>query len=130
MSNVSTGLIGAIIGIGVFGGFTLAGSSNEDSNTPTAVKATAKSALLRISPPFTGLLISSVGKGSVSEQAGIKTGVILTKLNGVLITSTQQMHFAPKDPITFEVYADGSLKDITVEVGALGLEYDFVTAKN
>ncbi|MEE9311111.1 MAG: hypothetical protein V3V10_01740 [Planctomycetota bacterium] len=102
-------------------------AANEDEHP--AVIATAKSALLHISPPFTGLLVTSVSKGSVSEKAGLTTGVILTKMNGVLITSTQQMHSLPKGALTFEVYVDGSLKDIIVEAGALGLKYDFVTAK-
>lgn len=102
--------------------------ANEDEHP--AVKAAAQSSLLHISPPFSGLLVTSVSKGSVSEKAGLTTGVILTKMNGVLITSTSQMHTKPKGALTFEVYVDGSLKDIIVEAGSLGLKYDFVAAKN
>ncbi|MHC4840485.1 MAG: HEAT repeat domain-containing protein [Planctomycetota bacterium] len=95
-----------------------------------AVRDAASSALLHIAPPYTGLLVTSVSPGSMSANAGIKVGDILTKLNGKPITSTQMMHFSPNKETSFEVYSEGSLKDVSVAPGSMGMDYDFVVAKN
>lgn len=93
-----------------------------------AVRAAAESALLRVAPPVTGLLITRVSPGTKGASAGLKTGDILTKLNSQPITSKDAIHFGSGE-LKFEVFSEGVFKDVTVEPGALGIEYDFVKAK-
>lgn len=97
---------------------------NENENE--AVRAAAESALLHIDPPVSGLLITRVAPGTNGATAGLKTGDILTKLNGELITSSDALHFGGSGEIKFEVFSEGAFKDVTVAPGALGIEYEFV----
>jgi regulator of sigma E protease len=66
-----------------------------------------------------------VAKGSTAEQAGLKSGDVIFKLNGVEIESLQDIEYEigsriPK-PIDLEISRDGKIMNVTVQPSEVGL---------
>ena len=69
-----------------------------------------------------GLRVTKVGDASPAEEAGVKDGDILLKLNGVVMENREQMQNLLKemsagDEVTLEVERAGKAKTFTLELG-------------
>jgi len=70
----------------------------------------------------TGALVSSVGKNTPAEKAGIQTGDVILKFNGHLITRSADLpplvaEMAPGTPSKLEVWRKGKIRTLSVRVG-------------
>ncbi len=73
--------------------------------------------------PKGGLRVTKVGSKSPAEEAGIKAGDALLKLNGVALEKREQMQELLKelsagDEVTLDTECDGKPKTFTLELGA------------
>jgi putative serine protease PepD len=69
-----------------------------------------------------GAHVTIVQPGSPASNAGLKTGDVITAINGKPVTSTQQFietvdNFAPNDTITLTVMRSGSTQSVKVTLG-------------
>lgn len=69
-----------------------------------------------------GLRVMKVGSKSPAEEAGIKEGDIILKMNGVALENREQMQgllkeMAAGDGLTLETERDGKAKTLTLELG-------------
>jgi serine protease Do len=72
--------------------------------------------------PKGGLRVTKVGSGTPAEEAGIKEGDILLKLNGISLEKREQMQnllkeMAANDEVTLETERDGTAKTFTLNLG-------------
>ena len=72
--------------------------------------------------PEGGLRVTMVGKKTPAEEAGIKEGDILFKMNGTALTDREQMQGLLKemsagDELTFDFERAGKTQSITLELG-------------
>lgn len=70
-----------------------------------------------------GLKVTKVGKDTPAEKAGIKEGDVLRKLNGVELTTREQMQdllkeMAEGDPLDFEATRNGEPRNFKFKLGA------------
>ena len=70
----------------------------------------------------TGALVSSVEKDGPAEQAGLKTGDVVLKLDGKAVEQSGELarriaEMKPGTRATLEVWRDGGAKDVAVTVG-------------
>ena len=77
----------------------------------------------KLSQP-TGALIAEVTPGSPGEQAGLKTGDIVTELDGKSVTDSRQLQLmvAEKPPgsrVSMKIVRDGKEQTLTVQLGEL-----------
>ena len=71
-----------------------------------------------------GAMVSEPTKGSPADKAGIKTGDIITSVDGKSIKSPKQLAkviaaYAPNDKAKVSIWRDGTTQNITVELGKL-----------
>ena len=69
----------------------------------------------------TGCYVLSVTRGSNAEQAGFRTGDLITKVNGTEVSSTTAVNkalesFKVGDSVKFTVYRSGSEKELTLKL--------------
>ncbi len=77
----------------------------------------------KLSQPV-GALIAEVTPGSPGEQAGLKTGDIVTELDGKSVTDSRQLQLmiAEKPPgsrVSMKIVRDGKEQALTVQLGEL-----------
>jgi serine protease Do len=68
-----------------------------------------------------GAFVESVVEGSAAEKAGIKSGDVITNLNGVAIKSVAELQeqvgrYRPGDKITVEISRDNKIQKLKVEL--------------
>ena len=75
--------------------------------------------------PSAGILMRPSGEGSPAAQAGLTDGMIVTAINGEVLTSTEdviaylELNTAPGDTVTLSVVEqNGARRDLQVTVGA------------
>jgi serine protease Do len=78
-------------------------------------------------PDTKGALVSQVNKGSPAEQAGLKAGDVIVRLNGREIRDTQQLRnlvaaTAPGRSVKIDVVRDGKERTFNVTIGKLTAE--------
>jgi serine protease Do len=66
-----------------------------------------------------GVYVDGVNKGSASEEAGLKTKDVITKINGFSVNSSPELQeqvakYRPNDKITIEYLRDGKVETATV----------------
>ena len=86
------------------------------------VRRAASVALLRLDPPVSGMLVLAALPGNAGYRAGIRSGDILTKIDGQPLTGSGPLHGVEHSGAKFEVFSEGAFKDITLERGEMGLE--------
>lgn len=69
-----------------------------------------------------GILVSEVTEGSPAEEAGLKQGDVIVKLNGKTLESVNELRnrialIVPKTDAEFEIIREGKARNITVVIG-------------
>jgi serine protease Do len=69
-----------------------------------------------------GIYIEDVTKDGPGDKAGLTSGDIITKINGVEVTTTTELNKEKNkcsigDKITLTVYSNNNYKDVTVTLG-------------
>ena len=70
-----------------------------------------------------GIVVYSVAQGSPAEQAGIRSGDIITKFGDTAVTSYASMiseknKYAAGETVTITVYRDRQLQELNVTLGS------------
>jgi serine protease Do len=71
-----------------------------------------------------GALVNEVQPGTPGEKAGLKSGDVITKLNGAEVKDSRQLQLAvgelpPGSKVTLGVIRDGQLKDFALQLGTM-----------
>ncbi len=74
-------------------------------------------------PDTSGALVGTVEKNSPAEKAGIKTGDVIRKIDGVQMNDTTDVtsrigNTAPGTKVTLELWRDGKIVTVTTPVGS------------
>ncbi len=72
----------------------------------------------------TGALVSSVGKGTAADKAGLQPGDVILKFNGTTVSQSSELpplvsDTAPGAKVTLSVWRKGQAKDISMTVGQM-----------
>jgi serine protease Do len=75
-------------------------------------------------PQPEGALVSSVEKGGPAEHAGVEPGDVILKINGTLLTDSNELPVAvasinPGTDVQLEIWRNHGSRDFTVKLGAL-----------
>ena len=78
---------------------------------------------VRVGSAQNGVSVASVESGSGADKAGVKTGDVITAVNGTTITSPQQLRaiiaaHKPGETLQVEVQRSGSTKTLSVTLGS------------
>ena len=78
---------------------------------------------VRVGSASNGASVASVESGSGADKAGIKSGDVITAVDGTAITSAQQLRAViaahkPGDKLDIEIRRSGSTKTLTVTLGS------------
>ena len=75
-------------------------------------------------PQPEGALVSSVEKGGPAEKAGIEPGDVILKLNGQLLSNSEELPvlvagMTPGSSVNLEIWRNHAARDVSVTLGAL-----------
>lgn len=75
---------------------------------------------LKLDKPV-GVYVENVNKGSAADEAGVKSKDVITKINGFAVNSSPELQeqvakYSPGDKIDVELFRDGKLENIKVEL--------------
>ena len=79
---------------------------------------------LELDPGIKGAVVTNVSKGQPADKAGIKSGDIITAIDGKKVESSDQLRFAvasirPESNVSLAFVRNGSQMSVTVKLGSL-----------